>query len=100
MVNQIDGHINCSFFRVATSDLAQVDVPIGVGMSAQRQRLRERVQAHAAGGGWDLYAMPGLIPDSEDWLVYKRGTQMSHPEYLKRLPSREAAEMWMVHNGL
>lgn len=94
------GRVRCAFLRIhfkdRTIDYAHINP--GTGHGAWRMRLREAAQAYARQLDYRMWAMPGLVPDLGDWLVYEHniGAEQA-PAFLKRLPTQEAAEMWMLH---
>lgn len=95
--------ISCSFLWVRHRDkgVDRADVAVPTGGNAWRLRLRHAAQMHALGLDYRMWAMPHLVhAASGDWLVYERaiGAEQA-PVFLKRLPTRDAAEMWMLHGG-
>lgn len=106
MADEVGGSpISCSFL-IGTAklgfDIVQLDVAVPTGAGAWRMRLRSAAQ-NAAIEQFSIcrmWAMPHLVHDRGDWLVYEHNLGAEQgPVFLERLPTREAAEMWMLHRG-
>lgn len=96
------GRVRCAFLRATAKDrsIDHASMFPGAGLSAWRMRLREAAHTYAITLDYRMWAMPGLVPASGDWLVYEANVGAEQaPVFLKRLPSQEAAEMWMLHGG-
>lgn len=94
--------VSCSFVKIRRNgaELLQVDMCTHTGASPWRQRLRSSAHCYAYENACQMWAMPHLVQGSDDWLVYEHNTGGEQsPVFLARLPSREAAEVWMMHRG-
>ncbi len=98
-----DREISCSFVMVRPrtgSELIHHDVTVRTGQTGWRMRLRSAAHDVAIVRFYQMWAMPHLVPDSGDWLVYEHNTGAEQsPIFLQRMPTREAAEMWMLHRA-
>ncbi len=95
------GRVRCAFLRVhlAERSIDYASVNPGTGSSAWRMRLRNAAELWATQFDYRMWAMPGLVQAAPgDWLIYERGVA-GRPTFLKRLPTQEAAEMWMLHGS-
>lgn len=92
--------VSCSFCRHRGKDveLKQIEVAVPTGSSAFRLRLRQAALDVAGTQDAQQWAMPGLVHDSTDWLVY-RGNTAGRPDFIGRYPTRDAAEMVMIHGA-
>lgn len=96
-----DKRVSCSFLRRQRGgdEIVQVEMDTHTGSSPWRMRLRSSAQCYAHENDLAMWAMPCLVHNSADWLVYEH-----HPNidpgvalFVARLPTRDAAEMWMLH---
>lgn len=95
MVDRLSKDVSCTFCD-AQGGLTQVDVSIPTGLNSDWIKLRHACCDFARDNACEMWAMPALGLSTE-WLVYK--VLGRAPEYLKSLPTRAAAEMWMLHRG-
>jgi hypothetical protein len=94
--------VSVSFCRKRGRDveLEPIDIKVPTGSSAWRLRLRQAALDEAIARGAQQWAMPGLLHNSEDWLVYAKWNDLAGPpEFVGRYPNRIAAEMVMVHGN-
>lgn len=95
------GRVRCAFLRQHGNDrsIDHASIHPGTGLGAWRMRLRSAASTHALQLDYRMWAMPGLVGAAPgDWLVYEADPDpVRAPIFLKRLPSSEAAEMWMLH---
>lgn len=98
--------VNCSFLcgvQRSGVSVEQRDVKITRGLSPWRLRLRSAAHTTAIEGFsiCRMWAMPHLVPAAPgDWLVYEHNVGAEQaPVFLHRLPTRDAAEMWMLHHA-
>lgn len=103
MLDKLSREVSCSFARhtrMSGAELEQHDVIVPTGMAAWRLKLRQAALDRAVQEEWHLWAMPGLCADNEDWLVYRfPHNGVGPPTFEKRMPTRDAAEMWMLHDS-
>lgn len=92
-----DKRVSCSFLRRQRGgdEIVQVEIDTHTGSSPWRLRLRRHAQCYAHENEMAMWAMPCLVHNSADWLVYAHDPLA--PVFQARLPSRDAAEMWMLH---
>lgn len=94
-----DKHVDCLFMRQIGKERSLVTATISVatGLTPWRIKLRDAAAGYAKGiGQVVMYAMPHLVhAEPGAWLIYRPGDPA--PEFLKRMPTRESAEMWMWH---
>lgn len=99
--------ISCSFATVSKITGVEVerhDIAVPTGSSPWRIRLRNAAQ-HKADDGiarCTLWAIPHLVAaEPGAWLVFAHnpGGRELQPIVQQRLPTRDAAEMWMLHHA-
>ena len=96
-----EGRVRCAMLRVhrAERSIDYVSVKPRTGAQAWRLRLLEAAQSWAIVFDYHLWAMPGMVAtDPNDWCIY-RTDALGRSEVVKRLPTEEAAEMWMLHSA-
>lgn len=98
------GTVTCIFARWVKGEgttVSEASVYVTSGLAPWRRRLQEAAHRYAKSGGWSLWAMPALVHDAPgDWIIVRAaGASDVDPDFVKRLPTREAAEMWMIHAG-
>lgn len=91
--------VNCSFFDASAEGdkLTRADVTVATGLAPRQTRLRRACRYAAITWQQDAWAMPV----NDQWEVYRRlgvirGIDVERDRVL---PTREAAEMWMLHRG-
>lgn len=91
--------VSCSFCRKRGHDveLKQMEIAVPTGSSAFRLRLRQAALDVADTLDAQEWAMPGLVHNSDDWLVYRSLAKVGAPDFIGRYPTRDAAEMAMIH---
>lgn len=91
---------SCSFVRKGKfADMARVQMIVPTGSRARSQALRDVCVVFAAERGCTFWAMPDLLSPVGSWLVFRvTGTRYAPTfKFVTKTPSREAAEMWMMH---
>jgi len=97
-----DQLVSCSFLKTDRTggSIVQADMATHTGLSPWRMRLRSSAHCYAHENDLRMWAMPCLVPDSGDWLIYEHNVGGEQaPVFLQRLPTRDAAEMWMLHHA-
>lgn len=79
--------------------LSQCNVPVPTGEASFNSRLTLACHAWAIDYGYSHWAQPYKDTDRgpEEWLVFA-GSSFRLRTFLKRFPTREAAEMWLLHH--
>lgn len=92
------GVCRCSFLRGGRNpELVGVTIKINTGHAPLRTRLRDACNRYARDAEFTNFAMPEVGAGNGSWSVYAIGAFGTCHE--ATLPSRDAAEMWMVHRG-
>lgn len=90
--------VSCSFFRRKPELVnEQVGITPFTGHNGARQALRQACQAYAEAVGCTHFAMPDHAAKDGSWLVYR--ARNGESQLTERCPTRDAAEMWLVHRG-
>lgn len=97
VLDKLTTEVDCSFFLRRTAELKQIEVRVPTGGSGSGMRLRQACQVVAEDFGWSHWAMPDLTSTAGSWIVYLYARRMAF--FRARMPTREAAEMWMLHAG-
>lgn len=91
--------VSCSF-RLPTGAVLHYPVKIPTGHQPWRMKLRTAAQQCAKDVEATSWAMPLLCaPEVGEWLVYNEPRIGQAPGFAGRFPTREAAEMFMVHRA-
>lgn len=90
--------VEAVFYDTALKSTTAVSVRIPTGGRSRGEAAKLACNDHAHKNGYRYWAQQ--VPDNthEQWVVYiSQGLARSTP--VKVFPTREAAEMWMVHLG-
>jgi len=91
--------VSCSFFdTLFGAQISQADILPATGLGGMANQLRTAALNFAAEGGATLFAIPDLVINNGSWLVFEVGTGR-FAYFRAKAPSRDAAEMWMMHRG-
>lgn len=100
--------VGVAFYDSFERDLTQHAVNIPTGGGSGSQRLRIACQDIARDRGYSHWAQFDL--SQHDWVIFRFPREVSVPgpirpmgrrriaEFAKRMPTRESAEMWMLHD--
>ncbi len=94
---------NVTFIEQPKNVIGQVDICVPTGASGWDQRLTVACHDHAHDYSYTHWVQPYRTnsPPCEEWLVFTLtyARPSGRRQFLKRFPTREAAEMWALHNG-
>lgn len=95
---------NVTFIDRGCGRNVQLDVAVATGASGWDQRLTIACHDHAADYGYTHWVQPYRVnaPPTEEWLVFtldRAARSRGARQFLKRFPTREAAEVWALSHG-
>lgn len=90
---------NVTLFDRPAGRLVQQDIAIPTGFVGWEQRVTLACHEKAFDYGYTHWAQPATIAGgATEWRVYECVSSRVR-QFLRRFPSREAAEMWVLHHG-
>lgn len=91
--------VSCTFYRPSKTEpeMAQHDVRVPSGLAGKANGLRTAACNFALDRGATHWAQPDLVVANGSWLVFRHERDV--PIFCAKLPTRDAAEMWMLHRG-
>lgn len=97
MTDDVAPSVGCSFYRPAKHEITQLDVEVSASLGPVAATLMRNCFQIAQKEGYRYWAQPA----GDGWIVLKRGSggAGSAWEKLADVPTREAAEMWMLHRA-
>lgn len=99
MLDKLTRSVGCSFLQLngRERELKQFDMRVPTGSSSYHQLVAE-CQRWALDQGFTMWTQPAVL--SSAWYVFRVGATSLDPAVAcKELPTRESAEMWMIHGG-
>ena len=89
--------VRCVFWS-AERGLQEHWINIATGHGSAMVGLKLAASNSALALGYALFAIPDRYStDHDTWLVFRHENDVS--EVMARLPTKPAAEMWMIHHG-
>ena len=97
---KVSAEANCTFYD-RQAGLVRTDISIPSGLGQRVVKLENACARHATTWACEMWTMPGPHRD-ETWYVCRLSTlatSIARSVFLKEFPTRDAAEMWMLHHG-
>jgi hypothetical protein len=88
-----------TFFDASEQRMRKVALRTATGLQGRAHRLTVACNDYAIDNGYTHWVQPDLTTQRAEleWLVFETDARR-HRLFLKRLPTREAAEMWLLHH--
>lgn len=88
--------VSVSFIDRATQQARHVQIRVPAGLIGREPRLTAACHDHAVDYGYTHWAQPYAREDA--WAVFALAQGRSRT-FIKKFPSRDAAEMWVLHHA-
>lgn len=90
--------VSVSFVDRPQQSVVHINVVVPTGLSSFDHRLTIACHEKAFDYGYTHWVQPcRSAAEGEQWFVYAQ-TDARHRQFLRKLPSRIAAEMWVLHH--
>lgn len=88
--------VRCTFFDTKTRHIIETKIKFDTTLNANMLSIRNACQDHARDIWSPAWVQPAGVEGSDKWLGYRMEGRNSH--FVKHFPSKEAAEMWLLHH--
>lgn len=90
-------HVFCSFWDHKAHDVVSISIDVTATLGPKSVGIRHSCDRLCKSKGYPMWAQPSGIEDDDVWLVFRYSAHGAN--LVRPFPSKDAAEMWLIHHG-